>query len=233
MIPWLEGSMAFPDVGHAMREPNGLLAAGGDLEPERLLSAYRRGIFPWYGQGEPILWWSPDPRMVLVPCEFRLPRSLAKRLRRSDYEVRADSAFYDVIAGCAQPRDGAAGTWITPEMQAAYCRLHILGHAHSFETWIGGQLAGGLYGVAIGRAFFGESMFTRVSDASKIALVHLVFQLRRWGYGLIDCQMNTAHLARFGAREIPRTLFSQQLAEVVNYPTTSRPPWRVDDDLLN
>jgi leucyl/phenylalanyl-tRNA--protein transferase len=233
MIPWLEGSMAFPDVGHAMREPNGLLAAGGDLEPERLLSAYRRGIFPWYGQGEPILWWSPDPRMVLVPGEFRLPRSLAKRLRRSDYEVRADSAFYDVIAGCAQPRDGAAGTWITPEMQAAYCRLHVLGHAHSFETWIGGQLAGGLYGVAIGRAFFGESMFTRVSDASKIALVHLVFQLRRWGYGLIDCQMNTAHLARFGAREIPRTLFSQQLAELVNYPTTSPAPWRVDDDLLN
>jgi leucyl/phenylalanyl-tRNA--protein transferase len=233
MIPWLEGSMAFPDVGHAMREPNGLLAAGGDLEPERLLSAYRRGIFPWYGQGEPILWWSPDPRMVLVPGEFRLPRSLAKRLRRSDYEVRADSAFYDVIAGCAQPRDGAAGTWITPEMQAAYCRLHVLGHAHSFETWIGGQLAGGLYGVAIGHAFFGESMFTRVSDASKIALVHLVFQLRRWGYGLIDCQMNTAHLARFGAREIPRTLFSQQLAELVNYPTTSPAPWRVDDDLLN
>lgn len=233
MIPWLESNSAFPPVDRALREPNGLLAAGGDLEPERLLGAYRLGIFPWYGEDEPLLWWCPDPRMVLVPEEFRIPRSLAKRLRRRDYEVRADTAFADVIAGCAQPREGASGTWITADMQAAYRRLHALGHAHSVETWIGGELAGGLYGVAIGRAFFGESMFTRVSDASKIALAHLVLQLRRWGYGLIDCQMNTAHLARFGAREIPRTAFSRQLGELVNYPSPSPAPWRIDGDLFN
>lgn len=233
MIPWLDAATDFPPPERALREPNGLLAAGGDLAPERLLAAYRRGIFPWYGEGEPLLWWSPDPRMVLLPEEFRLPRSLAKRLRRRDYEVRADSAFAEVIAGCAQPRGGATGTWITPEMRAAYTRLHALGHAHSVETWIAGRLAGGLYGVAIGRAFFGESMFTRVADASKIALAHLVFQLRRWGYGLIDCQMNTAHLARFGAHEIPRAAFSRRLAELVNYAQPSPAPWRIDGDLFN
>lgn len=233
MIPWLETGTAFPPLDRALREPNGLLAAGGDLGPERLLGAYQLGIFPWFNEGGPPLWWSPDPRMVLLPGEFRMPRSLVKRLRRRDYVVRADSAFGDVIAGCAQPREGASGTWITPDMQAAYRRLHVLGHAHSVETWIDGQLAGGLYGVAIGRAFFGESMFTRVSDASKIALAHLVFQLRRWGYGLIDCQMNTAHLARFGAREIARTAFSRQLGELVNYPPPSPAPWRIDNDLFN
>jgi leucyl/phenylalanyl-tRNA--protein transferase len=233
VIPWLDAATDFPPPERALREPNGLLAAGGDLAPERLLAAYRRGIFPWYGEGEPLLWWSPDPRMVLLPEEFRLPRSLAKRLRRRDYEVRADSAFAEVIAGCAQPRGGATGTWITPEMRAAYTRLHALGHAHSVETWIAGRLAGGLYGVAIGRAFFGESMFTRVADASKIALAHLVFQLRRWGYGLIDCQMNTAHLARFGAHEIPRAAFSRRLAELVNYAQPSPAPWRIDGDLFN
>lgn len=232
MIPWLDDRIEFPPPERALHEPNGLLAAGGDLSPARLLAAYRRGIFPWYSTGQPLLWWSPDPRMVLMPEEFRMPRSLAKRLRRRDYEVRADSAFAAVITGCAQPRGDGGGTWITEEMQAAYRGLHALGHVHSVETWIGGELAGGLYGVAIGRAFFGESMFTRVPDASKIALAHLVHQLRRWGFGVIDCQMNTAHLARFGAREIPRAAFSRQLVELVNYPQPSSVPWRFDDDLF-
>lgn len=231
MIPWLESSDPFPPVEQALREPGGLLAAGADLSPERLLTAYRNGIFPWYNTGQPVLWWSPDPRMVLFPAEFRVPRSLARRLRRHDYEIRVDTAFETVMRACAAPRDGAAGTWITPEMINAYCTLHRLGHAHSVETWIGGELAGGLYGVALGRMFYGESMFTRVPDASKIALTHLVRRLERRRFGMIDCQMNTAHLARFGAREIPRTEFSQRLAELVNCP----PPaavWRFDDDLV-
>ena len=231
MIPWLESSDPFPPVEQALREPDGLLAAGADLSPERLLTAYRNGIFPWYNTGQPVLWWSPDPRMVLFPAEFRVPRSLAKRLRRHDYEIRVDTAFETVMRACAAPRDGAAGTWITPDMIAAYSTLHHLGHAHSVETWIGGELAGGLYGVALGRMFYGESMFTRVPDASKIALTHLVRRLERRRFGMIDCQMNTAHLARFGAREIPRTEFSRRLAELVNCP----PPaavWRFDDDLV-
>jgi leucyl/phenylalanyl-tRNA--protein transferase len=231
MIPWLESSTSFPPVEQALREPDGLLAAGADLSPERLLTAYRNGIFPWYNTGQPVLWWSPDPRMVLFPAEFRVPRSLAKRLRRHDYEIRVDTAFETVMRACAAPRDGAAGTWITPDMIAAYNTLHHLGHAHSVETWIGGELAGGLYGVALGRMFYGESMFTRVPDASKIALAHLVRQLERRRFGMIDCQMNTAHLARFGAREIPRTEFSQRLAELVNCPPSAA-AWRFDDDLV-
>ncbi len=233
MIPWLDKHIEFPPPERALHEPNGLLAAGGDLSPGRLLAAYRRGIFPWYSTGQPLLWWSPDPRMVLLPEEFRMPRSLAKRLRRRDYEVRTDSAFAEVIAGCAQPRGEGGGSWITPEMQAAYRDLHALGHVHSVETWIGGELAGGLYGVAIGGVFFGESMFTRAPDASKIALAHLVHQLRRWGYGIIDCQMNTSHLARFGAREIPRAAFSRQVAELVNYPQPSPAAWCFDGDLFD
>jgi len=231
MIPWLENGDPFPPVERALDEPSGLLAAGTDLSPARLLTAYRNGIFPWYSAGQPVLWWSPDPRMVLFPAEFRMPRSLAKRLRRRDYEIRVDTAFETVMRACAAPRDDAAGTWITPEMIAAYCELHRLGHAHSVETWIAGELAGGLYGVALGRMFYGESMFTRVPDASKIALAHLVRQLERREFGMIDCQMNTAHLARFGARELPRTAFSRRLAELVNYPT-SADVWRFDDDLM-
>jgi leucyl/phenylalanyl-tRNA--protein transferase len=231
MIPWLESSTSFPPVEQALREPDGLLAAGADLSPERLLTAYRNGIFPWYNTGQPVLWWSPDPRMVLFPAEFRMPRSLAKRLRRHDYEIRVDTAFEAVMRSCAAPRDDATGTWITPDMIAAYCTLHHLGHAHSVETWIGGELAGGLYGVALGRMFYGESMFTRAPDASKIALVHLVRRLERRRFGMIDCQMNTAHLARFGAREIPRTEFSQRLAELVNCPPSAA-VWRLDDDLV-
>lgn len=230
MIPWLEPGEDFPPLEHALGEPNGLLAAGGDLSPQRLLTAYSRGIFPWYGRDDPLLWWSPDPRMVLFPDELRVPRSLAKRLRRRDFEIRVDTVFDEVIRACAAPREDGAGTWITAEVIAAYSELHRLGHAHSVETWIDGRLAGGLYGIALGRIFYGESMFAHAPDASKIALVRLVGQLGRWGYGPIDCQMKTAHLARFGAREIPRIEFSQHLTELVNCP----PPvgsWRFDDDL--
>ena len=218
MIPWLESDDPFPPLAQALREPNGLLAAGGTLDAERLLSAYRSGIFPWYGEDQPVLWWSPDPRMVLFPEEFRLPRSLAKRMRRGDHEIRIDTAFEAVMRACAAPRGDGAGTWITGEMISAYCTLHRMGHAHSVETWIGGELAGGLYGIALGRMFYGESMFTRVADASKIALASLVRRLQSRQFGMIDCQMNTAHLARFGAREIPRDDFSRRLAELVNCP---------------
>ena len=216
MIPWLPPEPVFPPLDTALVEPNGLLAAGGDLSPQRLVSAYTQGIFPWYSQGEPILWWSPDPRMVLFPDEMRITRSLAKTLRNADYEVRLDTAFAEVMAACAgAPRAGQAGTWIGAEMQAAYRRLHELGFAHSVETWVDGKLAGGLYGVAIGRAFYGESMFTRKRDASKIALAHLGMQLRRLGFGIIDCQMETAHLASLGARPIPRRDFRALLDSLV------------------
>jgi leucyl/phenylalanyl-tRNA--protein transferase len=231
VIPWLTEQEEFPPVARALLEPNGLLAAGGGLAPERLLAAYRLGIFPWYSGNQPVLWWSPDPRMVLFPAEFRMPRSLGKRLSRHDYEIRIDSAFTEVMHGCALPRSDGAGTWITQDMIDAYYRLHQLGYAHSIETWIDGKLAGGLYGMAIGRAFFGESMFARVSDASKIAFAHLVHQLARWQFGMIDCQMNTAHLARFGAREIPRSEFSQNLTELVNYPSTTI-SWQFEDNLF-
>lgn len=211
MIPWLNGTSWFPPVDTALTEPNGLLAAGGDLSAERLLGAYRRGIFPWYSAGEPFLWWSPDPRMVLFPKEIKISRSLRRILRSTDYEVRLDSAFAAVIAACAAPRTDGAGTWISHEMQIAYRRLHQLGYAHSVETWIGnaGQrtLAGGLYGVAIGRVFYGESMFARTSNASKIALAHLCRLLEGGGFAVIDCQMTTPHLASLGAREIPRHEF--------------------------
>lgn len=230
MIPWLGQKPEFPPLETALREPNGLIAAGGDLSPERLLAAYRRGIFPWFSEGEPILWWSPDPRMVLVPSELKVSRSLRQRLRRGGYEIRVDTAFREVMLGCARPRRGQPGTWITRSMLAAYHALHRHGYAHSVETWIDGELAGGLYGVAIGRVFFGESMFTRVTDASKLALVHLVRQLERWEFGLIDCQMRTAHLLSLGAREIPRAEFSRRLQQLIHYPV--RPaPWVFELDL--
>jgi leucyl/phenylalanyl-tRNA--protein transferase len=232
MIPWLAAGDPFPPVERALKEPDGLLAAGADLSVERLVAAYRRGIFPWYSEGQPILWWSPDPRMVLVPAELRLTRSLAKRLRRRDYEVRCDTRFEAVMRACAEPRAGQDGTWITAEMIAAYGALNRRALAHSVETWIGGELAGGLYGVALGRMFFGESMFTRATDASKIALAHLVRQLARWGFGMIDCQMATPHLASFGAREIPRARFLATLAELVECDSPVG-GWRFDDDLFD
>lgn len=216
MIPWLHGNTPFPPVQQASREYNGLLAAGGDLSLARLLTAYRHGIFPWFNPEEPILWWSPDPRMVLFPEEFKLSRSLKKRLSRADYQVRIDTAFVRVMEECAAPRDGASGTWISEPMIAAYTALHHAGYAHSIETWMfetdgAATLAGGLYGVAIGRVFFGESMFSRRTDASKIALAHLASWLATQDFGVIDCQMNTAHLASLGAREIPRDEFTQLL----------------------
>lgn len=215
MIPWLPQQPLFPPVETALSEPdgpNGLLAAGGDLSPERLLAAYRLGIFPWSSAGEPLLWWSPDPRMVLFPDELKISRSFAKVLRNHRYEVRFDTCFARIMAECAASRHGQPGTWITDEMQTGYLRLHQLGYAHSVETWIDGQLVGGFYGVAIGRVFYGESMFSRVSDASKIALAHLCRYLVQRGFAVIDCQMNTPHLASLGAREIPRREFVAGLA---------------------
>ena len=226
MIPWLDDSGTFPAVERALRRPNGLLAAGGDLSSERLLRAYRLGIFPWYSEGEPILWWSPDPRMVLFPSEFKIARSLTKTLRKPGYETRADSAFEEVINACSEPRPRQSGTWITAQMKQAYIRLHQLGVAHCVETWQDGELVGGLYGIALGRVFFGESMFSRASDASKIALVALVQQLRQWQFGLIDCQMNTPLLTSFGAREIPRSQFTVLVAELVNYAHVPA-PWTI------
>jgi len=227
LIHWLEPHDDFPPVEQALKRPNGLLAAGGDLSPERLLRAYRLGIFPWFGAGEPILWWSPDPRTVLVPEELRIARSMAKTLRKAVFDVRVDTAFERVIQACSEPRRRQSGTWITEAMQAAYVRLHQLGIAHSVETWRDDELVGGLYGVALGRAFFGESMFSRVTDGSKIALVHLVRQLRVWGFGLIDCQMHTPLLASFGAREVAREQFTRSVAELVKYPDVPA-PWVFD-----
>jgi leucyl/phenylalanyl-tRNA--protein transferase len=215
MIPWLPETTEFPPLEKALVEPNGLLAAGGDLSPQRLLAAYRRGIFPWFSVGEPILWWSPDPRMVLFPDELKISRSLAKTLRNANYEVRLDTVFCDVIRACAdKPREGQPGTWITRKMRQAYCELHRLGYAHSVETWIEGELAGGLYGIAIGRAFYGESMFSDARDASKIALAHLCAYLKLRGFGIIDCQMETRHLASLGAHTIPRRDFAVRLDDL-------------------
>lgn len=218
MIPWLGPESPFPPLDTALVSPNGLLAAGGHLSPSRLIEAYRCGIFPWFNEGEPILWWSPDPRMVLFPDELKVSRSLAKVLKRANYEIRADSAFEEVMEACAAPRNKHQGTWIHAEMISAYGKLHEMGLAHSIETWMEGQLVGGLYGVSLGKMFYGESMFSRVSDASKIALVHLVKQLQRRRFGMIDCQMKTEHLASLGAREISRKEFSQTLKELVHYP---------------
>ncbi|KVW98901.1 leucyl/phenylalanyl-tRNA--protein transferase [Thiobacillus denitrificans] len=214
----LQNATFFPPVETALADPNGLLAMGGDLSVERLLDAYRHGIFPWFNPGEPILWWSPDPRMVLVPDQIRVSRSLAKRIRNGGFELRMDTAFAEVMRACAGPREDAIGTWISPAMVAAYTCLHQLGYAHSVETWRDGKLVGGLYGVAIGRMFYGESMFSRESDASKVALVRLAQQLQRWDFGLIDCQMETSHLASLGARTMPRAAFIARLAELVKLP---------------
>ena len=230
MIPWLTHDTPFPPVGRALRSPNGLLAAGGELSASRLLEAYQHGIFPWFNPGEPILWWSPDPRMVLIPGEFKISRSLAKVLRNASHQVRTDTAFEQVMRACAAPRGKHYGTWISEDMIAAYCELHQLGYAHSVETWIDGNLAGGLYGVSIGRMFYGESMFSHASNASKIALAHLARQLERWQFGMIDCQMNTPHLGSLGAREIPRSEFIAQLQELVNCAPITH--WQFDTDLL-
>lgn len=221
MIPWLVDDAPFPSVESALVDPNGLLCAGGDLSPERILSAYRQGIFPWFSAGQPILWWSPDPRMVLFPGEFKVSRSLRKTLRSRNYEVRLDSDFAGVIDRCAHTgRPGQPGTWITPEMRIAYLRLHELGWAHSVETWQEGVLTGGLYGLAIGRMFYGESMFSHQTDASKIAAAHLARFLEGQEFRMVDCQMRTDHLASLGAREIPRQVFLEQLQRLCQTPAT-------------
>lgn len=227
MIPWLGPQDPFPAIHTALREPNGLLAAGADLSPERLLDAYSQGIFPWYNEGEPILWWSPSPRMVLFPPEVRITRSLGKTLRQGRFQVTTDTSFQQVMAACAAPRDGQNGTWISPDIRAAYQRLHELGYAHSVESRVDGELVGGLYGVAIGRVFFGESMFSRVSDASKVALAHLARHLERAGFAVIDCQMTTAHLRSMGGREIPRAEFGRGLRSWAQV-TTSVAKWPAD-----
>lgn len=223
MVPLLatQDPSSFPDVRRALRHPNGLLAVGGDLSPERLLIAYRRGIFPWFGEGDPILWWSPDPRTVLVPHEVRISRTLRKRLLRRTLGVSTDRCFGTVIHACAAPRHANGGTWLVPPMVLAYETLHRLGWAHSVEVWDGDRLVGGLYGVALGRVFFGESMFSRVDDASKVALVHLCERLSAWDFGLIDCQMRTEHLIRLGAQEIPRGHFVAHLDRLCPLPAAA------------
>jgi leucyl/phenylalanyl-tRNA---protein transferase len=215
----------FPPPDYA--DASGLLAVGGDLSSERLLEAYRLGIFPWYSDDQPILWWSPDPRLVLRLDEFKVSRSLRKTLKKDVFKVTLDRAFEEVIRGCASaPREGQRGTWITKEMQQAYIELHGLGFAHSIETWWGEELAGGLYGVSLGKAFFGESMFHRRTDASKVALAVLVETLQRWGFHFIDAQMTTEHLLRFGAAEMPRRVFLKRLQSALRHPT-KRGKWRI------
>ena len=221
MLTWLERDDPFPPVETALKNPNGLLCAGADLSVERLLDAYRHGVFPWFSGDEPILWWSPDPRMVLRCDELKVSRSLAKNVRNKGFELKIDSAFSRVTKACAGPRKGEAGTWLGKDMQAAYLALHRAGHAHSFETWQGETLVGGLYGIAIGRMFYGESMFSRATDASKVALVGLVATLRERGFPLIDCQQKTPLLASLGASEIPRRQFLRRVAALVNYPEPS------------
>jgi leucyl/phenylalanyl-tRNA---protein transferase len=238
VIPWLRGpDDALPDTRRALppgSEAPGLLAAGGELTPQRLREAYSKGVFPWYSEGQPVLWWSPDPRMVLLVSEFRLKRSLrksiAKFIRTPGCEVRFDSAFRQVITACAStPRDGQDGTWIVPDMVEAYVAWHRLGTVHSVETWIGGELVGGLYGVSLGRMVFGESMFSHRTDASKIALAALVCFCREHGVAMIDCQQRTGHLASLGGRELPRAEFEQRLTRGLGEPPIRE--WTYDPSL--
>lgn len=226
MISWLDVDSPFPDVSKALTEPAGLLAAGADLSPQRLLNAYRHGIFPWFSEGQPILWWSTDPRMVLYTERFIISDSLKKTLRKVEHsrhtdarwEVRFDSAFREVMRACAGPRKDAAGTWISKDIVDGYCGLHRAGYAHSSEVWLDGKLVGGAYGVSIGQMFYGESMFARVSDASKIALAYLVHFLRRHGVQMIDCQQETPHLASLGAAPISRKDFLVHLHQAIDAP---------------
>jgi len=218
VIPWLRSDSppeAFPPVEQALAEPDGLLCAGGDLSSARLLEAYRRGIFPWYSSGQPILWWSPDPRAVLRPEALRVSRSLARTLRRGALRTTLDSRFESVIAACGDAQLRPEGTWISTEMRLAYARLHASGHAHSVETWLGDRLVGGVYGVALGRVFFGESMFSLVPDASKVALVRLCTELQARDYRLVDCQVASPHLASLGAEHMPRHRFCSLLDEEI------------------
>ncbi len=233
MIPWLtggSGSIDFPDPESALKEPDGLLAAGGDLSVPRLLSAYSQGIFPWYEQGQPILWWCPDPRAVLYLSELRVSRTLRRSVRNGGFHASLDNAFEAVIEACAR-RDGDSDTWITPQMASAFSELHAAGHAHSVEVWKNEELVGGLYGVAIGRVFFGESMFSAISDASKVALVHLVRHLSERNFRLIDCQIPSQHLTSLGSRNIPRSDFLEQIADHIRIIGPDR-EWKTDPEAV-
>lgn len=225
MIPWLSPqNLDFPPVEYAMDEPNGLLAAGGDLNPDRILAAYRQGIFPWFNPGDPILWWSPNPRTVIFPETHHVSKSLRKTLRKGLYRVTFDRAFVQVMQGCAAPRNYANGTWISDAIIASYTELHRRGFCHSVEVWLGEELVGGLYGMALGKVFFGESMFSRADNASKVGFTYLVRTLRDWGFQLIDCQVANEHLFSLGAKEIPREDFQELLLNFTNlasnYPQT-------------
>jgi leucyl/phenylalanyl-tRNA--protein transferase len=230
MIPWLEKDTPFPDVSEALTEAEGapgLLAAGADLSPARLLNAYQNGIFPWFSERQPVLWWSTDPRMVLPTAEFKISESLRKTLKKVDqsmrtggrWQVRFDTAFESVIRACAAPRERASGTWISEEIVAGYCQLHAMGYAHSSELWLDNELVGGAYGICIGRMFYGESMFAKVTDASKTALAYLVEFLRAQNVELIDCQQETNHLASLGGRTVPRAAFISHMKSAIAQPT--------------
>jgi leucyl/phenylalanyl-tRNA--protein transferase len=223
---WLEPhSLWFPDPSQALEEPDGLVAAGGDLSPERILAAYHQGIFPWFNPGDPILWWSPNPRTVIFPEQLHISKSLRKTLRKSCYQISFDRCFERVMRACAEPRDYADGTWISEEIIRGYCALHQRGIAHSVEVWRDGELVGGLYGLALGRIFFGESMFSRADNASKVGFAHLVRQLRAWNFQLIDCQVANEHLFSLGAVEIPREEFQQMLINFTREPAAYSLPW--------
>lgn len=230
-IPYNAGPYDFPALEHALDYPDGLLAIGGDLSPSRIMVAYRRGIFPWYSDDQPILWWSPSQRMIMFPENLKVSRSLQKTIKKHQFTLTIDHCFRQVVTECAGPRRNDNGTWITPETLEAYCQLHYYDFAHSIECWFGDQLVGGLYGVCLGKVFFGESMFSLMSDASKVAYSHFVWQLQRWGYELIDCQMHTRHLENLGAYTIPRADYRKlldRLCEMKGYTG----PWQFDADLL-
>jgi leucyl/phenylalanyl-tRNA--protein transferase len=228
MIPFLGPADPFPPVEQALDNPDGLLAAGGSLATRRLVEAYRQGIFPWFNEGDPILWWSPDPRTVLRPADIHISHSLKKKLKKDAFLVTIDKAFGRVLDGCAAPRDGDAGTWLSVAMRRAYTSLHAANLAHSIEVWMDGELAGGIYGVAIGRMFFGESMFTRRTDASKIGMARLAAQLDRWQFPMIDCQLETDHLLSLGAHRVSRRQFVADVGRLVKEPA---PAWVLDEDL--
>ncbi|MCP1676108.1 leucyl/phenylalanyl-tRNA--protein transferase [Natronocella acetinitrilica] len=231
-ITWLptDGAPEFPPIDNALPVPNGLLAVGGSLDTARLELAYKRGIFPWFEEGQPVLWWSPDPRTLIYTDQLHISRSLRRSLRRPDYTVSLDRAFPLVMRRCAAPRPGQKGTWITRDMFAAYVRLHQRGQAHSVEVWRGEALIGGLYGVSLGRGFFGESMFSDETNGSKIALTWLVRQLRRWQFPFLDCQVGSGHLYSLGAVDVPRRRFQQELNEAVAQPPPPGPHWQFDGD---
>ncbi|NRB40483.1 MAG: leucyl/phenylalanyl-tRNA--protein transferase [Pseudomonadales bacterium] len=226
MIPWLdEEQVFFPDISTALPEPDGLLAAGGNLLPSTLINAYSQGIFPWYSDPDPVLWWSPNPRCLLKPEEVHISKSMKKLLKKNTYSITWDTAFEDVIRACGQPRDYSDDTWITQEMICAYCQLHDLGVAHSIEVWSGKSLVGGLYGIAIGSVFFGESMFSTQANTSKIAFIQLCLQLQQSGFHFIDCQVESEHLLSLGAYTVDREVFKAQLKQAINNPIET-PPWQ-------